>query len=62
MGVCGTVFGDIIDDKLHLVWRWAGNSGRGLAHQEGAQLIAISGFGESQDNGGKLVFYQRAEP
>lgn len=60
LGVCGTVYADIEEGKLRFLWRWAGGSGRGIASQEGTSLIAVSGFGEATQGGGKLVFYQRA--
>ncbi len=58
-GLCGTVFGEVVGDRLLFNWRWAGNSGLGVAIQNGGKLSGSSGIKENINGGGTFVLFQR---
>ena len=57
--ICGSVSGNVISNRLEFSWKWAGNSGRGIASQTADRLSGTSGFGDDARGGGTFVLFQR---
>jgi hypothetical protein len=57
-GVCGRVFGEVIGDRLHFSWDWAGNLGRGVANQNGGKLSGTSGVNENEKGSETFELFQ----
>lgn len=58
-GLCGKVFGDVVDNTLVLHWSWGGSNGRALAVQRDKKLAGTTGFDTATSGGGTFELYQR---
>jgi hypothetical protein len=57
--ICGSVSGEVTLDRLVFSWKWAGNSGHGVAFRIADRVSGTFGFGEDAKGGGTLALIQR---
>ena len=57
--ICGSINGEVTRDRLEFSWRWAGNSGHGIASQIADRVSGTFGLGEDAKGGGTFVLIQR---
>jgi hypothetical protein len=58
-GICGSVSGEVTDNRLIFNWNWAGNSGRGTATQVGEGLSGGSGLRDAVEGAGTFVLFRK---
>jgi hypothetical protein len=57
--ICGSVSGEVILDRLEFSWKWAGNSGHGVAFHVLDRVSGTFGFAEDANGGETFVLIQR---
>ena len=58
--ICGSISGKVTSNRLEFSWKWAGNSGHGIASQTADRLSGTSGFGDDARGGGTFVLIPTA--
>jgi len=61
-GICGTMSGEVLGNRMSFKWTWADNSGRGTAIQVGNRLSGTSGFKDEITGAGKLEIFLKKQP
>jgi hypothetical protein len=58
-GICGTIVGEIVNDRMIFRWSWAGNAGRGTGTFSEDSLSGTSGLKEQTEGGGTFILFRR---
>jgi hypothetical protein len=58
-GICGSISGIVVGNRMTFSWNWVDSSGRGVAIQTGNSLSGSSGFKDSTEGGGTFILFLR---